>query len=218
MPENTIDSIIFDFGGVIINIDHQKVENAFHELGINDFEQMFSKAVQSDLFQKFEKGMINSGTFRKMIKEITGLKLSDHELDFAWNHIIGDYPPERIELLKQIGDNYRLFLLSNTNQIHYDYYIHLFKQQFGFEFESLFEAVFWSFKVGKRKPDQEAYLHVFRECGLAPENTLFIDDTLINIIQARKTGLKAYYLMEHQDIIELFEDGKLSESILNSFE
>ncbi|OQX74195.1 MAG: hypothetical protein B6D61_11815 [Bacteroidetes bacterium 4484_249] len=202
-----VKNIIFDFGGVIINIDHQKLENAFKNLGINNFEQLFNKATQSDLFRKFEKGQITSQQFRNEIRKLIGYNASDEVLDNTWNQIIGDYPPQRIELLKQINQNYRLFLLSNTNKIHYRYYINKFRKEYGFDFLSLFEETYWSFRIGKRKPDTAPYLHVIARSKLKPEETLFIDDSVQNIIAARKTGLIAYHLKPGTEITDLFKNG-----------
>jgi len=201
-----IQNIIFDFGGVILNISHTKVENAFKALGVENFESLFNKATQSDLFQKFEIGRITAGEFRTDLKTLAGINVSDDSLDEAWNQIIGDYPPKRIELLRAIKKNYRLFLLSNTNIIHYEFYTEKFKSEFGFEFQSLFNETFWSFRRGIRKPDISAFSDVIDSHGLVPEATLFIDDSDQNIIAAKKTGLRALHLHGDLEITDLFND------------
>ena len=209
-----IKNIIFDFGGVIININHQRVENAFKALGITNFEVLFNQATQSKLFQQFEKGEMTAPDFRHGIRELTHLDISDDTLYKAWNKIIGEYPPERIELLNQIKNNYRLFLLSNTNSIHYDYYIPKFKREFGYSFESLFEKTYWSFKFGKRKPESDSYNHLIAENSLVPAESLFIDDSLQNIVAAKKVGLEAVHLINEVDITEIFNNGKLDQTFL----
>jgi putative hydrolase of the HAD superfamily len=207
--DQEIKNIIFDFGGVIINISHGKVESAFRNLGVSHFQDMFNQAVQSELFRKFEKGLVTPAGFRSALRQLTGLKVTDTMLDDAWNQIIGDYPPERITLLGEIKQNYRLFLLSNTNSIHYDYYIGKFSNEFGFEFRELFEGTFWSFQRGKRKPDAEAFLDVVETHNLDPVRTLFVDDSNQNIMAAQQTGLKALHLMDGLEITELFRHGFL---------
>lgn len=208
-----IKNIIFDFGGVIINISHQCVEDAFKALGVNNFEDLFNQAAQSKLFQQFEKGEITAPHFRNSIKELTNIDVSDEKLDIAWNKIISDYPPVRIDLLNQIKYNYRLFLLSNTNIIHYDYYIPKFEREFGYSFESLFEKTYWSFKFGKRKPNLAAYNQLIEENQLLPEETLFIDDSIQNIIAAQNVGLKTIHLTNNLDITEIFKNGKLIQTL-----
>jgi putative hydrolase of the HAD superfamily len=207
-----IQNIIFDFGGVILNISHNKVESAFKALGVENFETLFNKAAQSDLFQKFEMGRITSGEFRTDLKALAGINISDDSLDEAWNQIIGDYPPNRIELLHAIKKNYRLYLLSNTNIIHYEFYIEKFKNEFGFEFQSLFNDTFWSFMRGLRKPDISAFSDVIDTHRLVPEATLFIDDSNQNILAAKKTGLRAFHLHGDLEITDLFNDSIIDNS------
>lgn len=209
-----IKNIIFDFGGVIINISHQQVENAFKALGVSNFEALFNQATQAKLFQQFEKGEITTSQFRDRIRELTSLNVSDDKLDDAWNLIIGDYPPQRIDLLNQINNNYRLFLLSNTNSIHYDYYIPKFESEYGYSFGSLFEKTYWSFKFGKRKPDLDSYKQLIAENQLIKGETLFIDDSVQNIEAAQKAGLKTVHLINDVEITELFTDGKFNQTFL----
>ena len=209
-----IKNIIFDFGGVIINISHQRVENAFKELGVANFEVLFNQATQSNLFQQFEKGEITAPQFRDSIRELTHLNISDEILDKAWNQIIGEYPPERIDLLRHIKKNYRLFLLSNTNIIHFEFYIPKFESEFGFSFQSLFEQTYWSFKCGKRKPDQGSYNQLILENHLNPGEALFIDDSIQNIEAAQKVGLETVHLTNGVDITEIFTNGKFDQTFL----
>lgn len=209
-----IKSIILDFGGVIINISHQRVEAAFKALGVSNFETLFNKATQSDLFQRFEKGEITAPEFRDNIRTLTHLNITDEKLDEAWNQIIGDYPYSRINLLHQIKNHYRLFLFSNTNIIHYNYYIPKFENEFGYSFESLFEKTYWSFKFGERKPDLRSYKLLLAESHLVPAETLFIDDSMQNILAAQKVGLKTVHISSGVDITEIFDNGIFNQTFL----
>lgn len=210
-----IKNIIFDFGGVIINIDHKRVEKAFGELGLQNFDRFFSQANQSGIFRDFEKGLIGPTEFHDGIRKLTGLNIRDHLIDQIWNQIIGNYPLYHIELLKKIRKNYRLFLLSNTNQIHYRYYTRLFKTRFGYELENLFDGTYWSFKIGRRKPDPDPYLFLIQNEHLESEHTLFIDDSIQNIITARELRILAYHLKDGVDVTSLFNGVMLDNSILN---
>src|SRR6185436_4669476 len=111
-------NIIFDFGGVIIDIDYHRTIEAFKQLGIKNFEEQYSKLKQSDLFDSLEKGTITSGVFHDRIRTISGLSLTDSQIDDAWNAILIDLPEENINFLKGLKNKYRIFLLSNTNEIH----------------------------------------------------------------------------------------------------
>ncbi|MCD4683153.1 MAG: HAD family phosphatase [Bacteroidales bacterium] len=210
-----IKNIIFDFGGVIINISHRNVENAFRNLEVHNFEELFNKAIQSELFQKLETGQITDNEFRDTLRTLTGIDVPDEKLDDTWNQIIGDYRPQRIDLLKTIRQNYRLYLLSNTNHIHFEFYIRKFKNEFGSDFVSLFEKTYWSFKIGCRKPDDSPYLHVLNENSLNPEETLFIDDSIQNIKTAQKLNIRTIHLNQETDVTDLFENGFLIEKFLD---
>jgi putative hydrolase of the HAD superfamily len=207
--DTKIHNIIFDFGGVILNISHQNLENAFKDLGIINFDFLFNQAVQNELFQKFEKGEIQPAEFRNEVRKMTGLKVQDDMLDHAWNQIIGDYPFHRIELLKQISPYYRLFLFSNTNLIHYNFYIQKFRREFGYEFSTLFNNTFWSFRMGQRKPDEDSFLTILNQERLIPAETLFIDDSVQNILTAEKLGIIAFHLKNGMDVSDLFKDSRL---------
>jgi len=204
-----IKNIIFDFGGVILNISHNMLEDAFRVLGLHNFDDLFNQAQQSELFQKFEKGEISPHEFRNELRRITNLKISDEVIDETWNQIIGDYPAERIDLLKKIKGNYRLFLFSNTNQIHYDFYIEKFRKEFGFEFSTLFHNTYWSFKMGKRKPETDSYLEILTNEKLCAAETLFIDDSKQNINAAIALGLKTLHLQNGMEITDFFRGSSL---------
>lgn len=209
-----IKNIIFDFGGVIINISHQMVENAFKKIGVENFEELFNQATQSKLFIQFEKGEISAVQFRNSIRDLTNLDVPDEKLDETWNKIILDYPKDRITLLKEIKQNYRLFIFSNTNIIHYDFYIPKFENEFGYSFGSLFEKTYWSFKLGERKPNLHAYNRLLEDSSLIPNETLFIDDSIQNVTAAQEVGLNTVHLTNEVEITEIFQDGKFNQTFL----
>lgn len=206
-PEpSSIRNIIFDYGGVILNIDYNLTVEAFRQLGLKDFNKLYSKAIQTDLFDKLEKGDIDESFFFQTIRELSGMGLSDDNIRKAWNAIILDMPDKRIKLLEKLKVHYRLFLLSNTNSIHYQVYMKQLKERFDVQdFSCLFEKTYFSFQLGIKKPDPEIFELVIRENGLIPFETLFIDDSIQHIQGAEKTGLKTYLLPPSKDIIEVFD-------------
>ena len=206
-----IKNIIFDFGGVICNINHQRVERKFKELGIKDFEKMYSHAVQNNLFEDFETNDISPAYFRNKIRELLDKNVSDSEIDNTWNTIISDIPEERIKLLESIKNNYRIFLLSNSNIIHYELYLKDFQKKYGYNsFDDIFEKAYFSFHIGMRKPNLDIYEYVFKNHNLKPEETLFIDDSIQNIYPAKQLGIKTYFLKEGEEIVSVFKRGKLN--------
>jgi putative hydrolase of the HAD superfamily len=129
--------------------------------------------------------------------------ISHQQVDDAWNALLLDLPVKRVEMLKLLKPHYRLFLLSNSNQIHYDCYMGRFEKEYGYSMELLFEKLWFSFQLGLLKPDPEIFRYVLNEAGLIPEETLFIDDTLVHVEAARSVGINAFHLKPGLEICNL---------------
>ncbi|MDR2065141.1 MAG: HAD family phosphatase [Prevotellaceae bacterium] len=199
---NDIRNIIFDLGGVIINVDYHKTENAFKNLGISDFDRIFSQVRQSKIVDKLETGNISPAEFRKNLRELCRFNISDTGIDDAWNAMILDFPCDRIAILDKLRLNYRIFLLSNTNQIHIDYCMR--NLNFGM-IKSKFEKMYLSHEIHMRKPDKKTYQFVLNDAQLQASQTLFIDDTAINVEGAKLAGLNAYHLANGETVNNLFD-------------
>jgi glucose-1-phosphatase len=197
-----IEAIIFDFGGVIINIDPALTEKAFLKLSDSPARLQQSYKAFMHIHNTFEVGSIDATAFRNQTRALFGLsKLDDALFDAAWNALLLDIPAHRVALLKSLNPRYRLFLLSNTNEIHYEKYCDDFSKIYpGRSLRSLFEDTFFSFEMGLRKPDPEIFRTVIRECVIEPDCTLFIDDTLEHVQAARSCGLHAYHLKPGEEI------------------
>ena len=199
------DAIIFDLGGVLLNIDYQLSKCSFEKLGIQDFDLHFSQLAQSHLFDNFEKGTISAQDFRVALKKEGGLDCNDSEIDQAWNAMLLDFPIHRIDFLKSLSSKLPLFLFSNTNEIH----IHEFTRRMKHEqllsrFSNSFEKIYYSFQLGQRKPEPHGFIHILEENGLKASNTLFIDDSEQHVEGARKVGIQSVLLKPNLDVIELF--------------
>ena len=189
-----IKNIIFDFGGVLLPIEISKTALEFERLGLSDFENIYSMKKQVRFFDDFEKGNIPASAFRSEIRKHYKRPLSDEEIDFAWNALLGELPPERFNFLKELGEKYNLYLLSNTNSIHYSAFINTLNQTFGkYQFEKLFVKTYYSFQMGSRKPDKRIFGMVIRDSGVNPQETVFIDDNLDNAMAAQNAGLNAIH-------------------------
>lgn len=204
-----INTIIFDFGGVILNIDFQKTIDAFEKLGMENAREMYSKNIQNQLFLDLEKGSISPETFRKEIRKFLKKEVNDSELDEAWNALLCDLPAHRIHLLEKIKNNYTILLLSNTNIIHYNHYVKDI-QKLGYQdYDALFHHAVFSFKVGLIKPHQEIWDFMISEFNLNPKQALFIDDSLPNVESAEKSGFKGFHLGDGKEFSEIFTDDGL---------
>ncbi|NJM14238.1 MAG: HAD family phosphatase [Bacteroidales bacterium] len=186
-PYANIKNIIFDWGGVILNIDYSLTSLAFKKLGIQNIDDHFSQLKQTPLFDDFETGRLSAGDFRNSIKKHLDEDTTDYQIDMAWSAMLLDTPAQRVKLLEKVKQQYRIFLLSNTNEIHELFYIPILDRQLGNGyFFRLFEKVYLSHKIGMHKPQASAFNLVIGENQLKPSETLFIDDSPQHIEAARK--------------------------------
>lgn len=199
-----VKNIIFDYGGVIINIDFKLTINAFKELGFVNVEECVFQSKGSDLLVKMEKGIISIKEFMNEIRQISKQSYTDEQIENAWNALLLDMPVERIKLIEKLKLKYRVFLLSNTNIIHYNKYLVSLQKDFSYSnFNNLFEKAWFSHDLGMIKPTKEIYDFVLKDASLLPGETIFIDDSEINIKGAKSAGLKVYHLKD-EDILDIF--------------
>jgi len=203
-PKN-VEAILFDLGGVIINIDYQLTKIAFENLGVLSFDLLFNKAKQNHLFDRLEKGGINDLEFYDEIRNISKINLNNEEIKTAWNAILMDIPEKRIELLIRLSKKYRLFLISNTNSIHIDAFTQQMLHQFGKNpFIEIFEKVYYSSEIGMRKPGADIFNFVLAQNALTNNRCLFIDDSPQHIEGAAACGIPSFHLGDGADILNLF--------------
>ena len=196
MPE--IKNVIFDLGGVLLNIDSDAVARNLASIGL-DPVKVFENHDVKDLLLEFETGRVTTSEFRARMKKHIGREdLDDATFDRIWCSILLDFNTKSIETLLGIRPKYRVFLLSNTNQLHYDSFSADFLNHFGYSFDSLFEQVFYSFHMGLAKPDRAIF-----ETVLTSDETLFIDDTLANTEAASLLGLHTIHVVRNAGVSAL---------------
>jgi putative hydrolase of the HAD superfamily len=206
----SVKNIIFDFGGVICDLDIARTVEKFREFGPPKAEFSGNQEEQDRQFEllvsTYETGNITSGQFRDAIRNHYLLPPSDQAIDAAWNALLTGIPKARVRLLEGLAKEYRLFLLSNSNEIHYLRYLEDFRKEYSYrDFTALFERVYFSYLLHLKKPDPAIFRMVLNDNTLDPAETLFIDDTLIHVESARKLGIHGYHLREGEDIVRLFE-------------
>lgn len=202
-----IRNIILDFGGVVYQIDHHQQIKAFKSLGVTNFEMLYSQAMQSPLFAQFECGLISSDRLLEEVSAMIGKNtVSKKQVYDAWNSILVGFNDKTVRLLEDLRTHYSLYLLSNTNIIHYDLFINDFVNRFGYDFNSLFVKPYWSFMVGLRKPEEAIFKFVLTNSNLNPEETVFIDDSPQNVKGSIKAGLPALLLGQGMSLTDMFDE------------
>lgn len=186
------DVIIFDLGGVIIDIDYTATIQKFQSMGIENFDELFSQALQTDLFDRYETGLISSPHFLNLLKEKLGVDQSPNEIVFAWNAMIKGFNLEKLTILEEIKQTKTTALLSNINDLHETFARRKLKEVTNKHLEDFFDYTFLSHRINARKPHPETFLYVCEQMGGVPlEKVLFIDDSIQHVEGAKKAGLNA---------------------------
>ena len=201
---SSIKNIIFDLGGVLLDIDYKKTTNAFIELGVTDFDSMFSQFQSDALFTRLETGTISEADFFERLRKTIPNPVTDAQLEAAWNALIMQFRIESLACLEQLASRFNIYLLSNTNSIHLRYFRQSFTQETGRpNLDSYFQTAWYSHLVGLRKPEKEIYEFALADAGILASETLFIDDSINNIEAAAAIGIKTKLLLPNERIENL---------------
>lgn len=196
-----IKNIIFDLGGVLLNIDYHKSLEAFEALGYKNFEKMFTQFKADELFQNLETGKISANDFYEKLRAASVKPVTNQQLENAWNAMLISMRKESIDFLKILSPQFRLFLLSNTNEIHYAAFTKMLQVETGAaSLEPFFIKTYYSHEIHLRKPDRDIYEFVLKDTGILAAETLFIDDTITNFPEAEKLGIKTHLLLPEERI------------------
>jgi putative hydrolase of the HAD superfamily len=199
-------NILFDLGGVLLEIDYNRTVRAFQRLGLSDANQQFTKERQSKLFQTYEKGGITDEAFLESLSAfMPGAKPAD--ITKAWCALLGEMPIARMELLERLTQHYKLFVLSNTNHLHQLQFEKTIDQTVGWKrFAVVFDHIGYSHELHVRKPDAGAFEKMLKLNGLKPEETFFVDDTKEHVLSARSLGIEAHHLEAGENIQDVFKE------------
>jgi len=200
-----IKNIILDYGNVIFMIDFVKAQHAFTALGIKNVEDFFGHKGHISLFDAFEKGEISAKAFRDGIREYSNVpELTDQQIDDAWNALLIGVPQGNHELLLELKQQYRLFLLSNNNEIHYEWIMDYLKREYNLaDNSSFFEKDYYSHLMKMRKPNADIFQYVLDTHELDLKETLFIDDSPQHLKTAAELGLHTRLLTQPDTLSQL---------------
>lgn len=196
-----IKNIIFDYGNVIFEINFKRAQAAFAGLGITEIDNFFAHKGHDQLFDSFEVGGISPDDFRNGIrKAANNPNLTSHQIDEAWNSLLIGVSANNHEVLLAVKEKYRTFLLSNNNQIHYEWIINYLQRDFQLNnYDNHFEKAYFSHLMKLRKPNANIFEQVISENNLNPAETLFIDDSPQHIAGAKQLGLHTLLMNVHPE-------------------
>lgn len=190
--------ILFDLGGVIINLKYEDTISAMQDLGAPDFHQKYTQALQTGLFDDYETGKISSMHFINKLKEMLPNNVSPNKVVSAWNAMIKDFPIEKLNYLLELKKTHTVALLSNTNDLHEACVRRRLKEVSDLPLEDYFHYTFLSHNIKMRKPHEETFQWVCNQMNIdQPQTVLFLDDSSQHLEGAKKAGLST--LLFHQN-------------------
>lgn len=197
-------AVLFDLGGVLIDIDYHATERAFEQLGVSDFKERYTQLAQNELFDRFECGEISPQHFVNLVLPFTQSGTSPNQVVAAWNAMLGSFPLEKISLLERLSTTTPLFMLSNTNELHLIEVKRAWQKVTTQPMQHFFSAIYLSHEIGKRKPHPETFIWVCEQMGFEPADVLFIDDSPQHIEGATQAGLQVHYYQDAAAFYALF--------------
>ena len=165
---DNIQNLILDFGGVLVDLDRQGWIESFTKLGFNDFEEIFNNNGTNAVFKQFELGQISSEQFCKTLKHHCSAGTTDEQVAEAWNTLLTGIPRQRLRKLLALRDRYVVYLLSNTNVLHWNHSTRTYFNYHGFTIDDYFEELFLSFQMNQMKPDPGIYHSIIARTGIMP--------------------------------------------------
>lgn len=202
----SIKNLIFDLGGVILDLSMDHTFKAFSELSKIDAEKVKHIFTTDQGFEDYEKGFLDDAGFRDFVRQAYAVSVDDLAIDRCWNAMLRGIPPVKLELLMRLQSEFQVYLLSNTNSIHIHHInkVMLPKIAGAKELETYFHKAYYSHLMGKRKPDADIFEQVLEENHLVPEQTLFLDDNDLNIEGARAVGIRTIHVTTPNLILDYF--------------
>ena len=205
-----IKNIIFDLGGVLINLDYNKTSLEFKKLGATDFDNLYTQFKANELFENIETGKVSDEEFYDEISQHCRPGTTQKEMEFAWNAMLLDFRVETLATLKQLRKRYKLFLLSNTNSIHIEAFKKIFTADTGLpSLDTFFDKSYYSHLIHLRKPYEETYNFVLQDAGINAAETLFIEDSVQNIEGAKLVGIQTHLLLAPEKVEDVVDALKL---------
>ena len=183
-----IKNLLFDLGGVIMNIKREQCVAAFQRLGMSDVDSFLGEYSQKGPFLRLEAGEITPSEFRDEVRQYISQEVSDADIDEAFCEFLVGIPRHRLEELRNLRNHYRIYMLSNTNPIMWESRIAQEFRQEGLEMNDYFDGIVTSFEAKSIKPDSRIFEYAIEKCQLNPGETVFIDDSLANLEASSKLG------------------------------
>ncbi|MDO4163747.1 MAG: HAD family phosphatase [Bacteroides sp.] len=192
-------NIVFDFGGVLVDLNRPRCIDHFLRLGVTDIGSMLDACHQQGIFHCLDEGTITTDEFHAEIRRRTAIPVTDDEIDAAWYTFLEGIPAYKLDALLELKEHYHVHLLSNVSDLHWQWSCkHLFSYQ-GHRVEDFFERIYLSYRLKMTKPNPAVFRTMLEDSGMVPEETLFIDDAPDNCRVARSFDITTYTPKARED-------------------
>ncbi|GHS91619.1 D-ribitol-5-phosphate phosphatase [Bacteroidia bacterium] len=202
---DNIKNIVFDLGGVIITLDHERAVKRFLEIGVDNARELLDPYHQKGIFLDLEEGKLSRENFYDALRKESGKNISNENIDYGWFGFLKETPDYKLEMLEQLKKQYNLFLLSNTNPIIMSWARTADFSGKGKKLDDYFDKLYLSYEIGITKPNKRIFDYLIADSGIKPEETLFIDDGVANIEAGKALGMKTYRPENGEDFRGIFE-------------
>ena len=199
-----IKNIIFDLGEVLVGIDEQRCMAAFDRLGAHRISDYVRHHRTEDMFMDVEIGRSTQEQFCDEIRRVAGISATDSDIVDAWNQLLTDIPNSKKQKILQLHEHHRVFLLSNTIDLHWQYCKEKLFPMNHYGVEDYFEKTFLSQEMHMKKPDDVIFQQVIKDAAIDPHATLFIDDLEVNCEAAERNGIHTFQNENFDDWMKLF--------------
>lgn len=196
-------NLLFDLGGVIMDIEKERCIEAFRKLGLKDASSFFGDYGQKGPFMLVEEGKIDADGFHAALRPLLPGGVTDADIDAAFIRFLIGIPVRRLRLLEKLKETRRLYLLSNTNPIMWNSFIASEFRKDGHDIGHYFDGMVTSFEAKALKPDPEIFRYTVDRLGISPEETLFFDDSQTNLDGAARMGFHTCLVAPGTDICDL---------------
>ena len=198
-----IKNLLFDLGGVIMDIRRLNCVASFERLGMKDADSFLGEYSQKGPFLQLEEGAISEAEFRTAVRQFIDGEVSDEQIDSAFCDFLVGIPKYRLEQLRELKKQYGIYMLSNTNSIMWHSRIAEDFRQEGLKREDYFDGIVTSFEARSIKPDAKIFHTVVEKLGIKPEETLFLDDSQKNLDAAAELGFQTLLVTPGSEFFEL---------------
>lgn len=197
-----VTTLIFDLGGVLVNLDWKRCVESFKEIGVPEIEALLSTTLQRGFILEYERGEISTAEFRAEVRKYTDADVTDDEIDFAWSSLLADLPEEKLQLLLELKKKYRILMLSNTNELSFSHCEEHYFNINGHQTSDYFDKCYLSYEMGMNKPDSEIFLKLLETEGLKAEECLFLDDGIKNVNAAKELNFHVEHIEPYTSVSE----------------